>query len=181
MNVTVALGNRGSLRNAVNKIDKYTDGLPQKLFELCDKLTGLGMEAAKVTYQMYGETVYDLLIPQEQFAQLGGVYLYVKGKIQDTFIDFALTATGENLLFIEFGAGVFFNSGGGKWAERPPGIANIGEYGKKRGRQRKWYFTDENGKSQATRGTPEQPGMFMASQEMRRKIEQVVKEVFPND
>lgn len=180
MNINISLGNTRNTRDAIKAIDKFNSELPEKCLELCDKLAEIGMSAAKIGYtSRFGQTVYGYLFPQEQFVDASvPIYMSVRGKINGTSVECILTASGDNLLFIEFGAGVYFNSGGYMWGERPPGVSNIGEYGKGHGKQQKWYYTNDEGKSQATRGTPEQPGMYIASQEMRRKIEQVVKEVF---
>ena len=63
-------------------------------------------------------------------------------------------------------------------SSRPEGVVGIGEYGKGRGSRPIWVYYDETGKKVFTRGNPAALGMWYATEEMRRSILDVAREVF---
>ena len=91
-------------------------------------------------------------------------------------------AEGIPVAFIEFGAGVFYNSDGSYPLKRPAGIVGIGEYGLGRGKRPAWGFYDGGTKKLViTRGTPAAMPMYYASKAMHARIAAIAKEVFAND
>lgn len=89
----------------------------------------------------------------------------------------AIRASGKDVCFIEFGAGV--TMGQGYPGERPSGVVGIGDYGKKQGGNEKgWWFTDNTKKSVHTYGNPPAAAMFDAQQTICRRVEAIAKEVF---
>ena len=89
-----------------------------------------------------------------------------------------IVAEGEAVAFIEFGAGVFYNSDGTYPLKRPAGISGIGEYGKGYGKRPAWGYYDENHALKITRGTPAAMPMYWATKTMKQMIAGVAKEVF---
>ena len=94
---------------------------------------------------------------------------------------FVIRASGQDVCFLEFGAGVYYNPSEPYPIPRPQGIAGIGEYGKGHGKQQAWYYTNKNGDSVRTRGNPAAKFMYEASAEMKRSIERIAREVFKNE
>ena len=90
-------------------------------------------------------------------------------------------AEGAPVAFIEFGAGVFYNSDGSYPIRRPAGIAGIGEYGKGYGKRPAWGYYDENHSLRITRGTPAAMPMYYATRAMQERIVSIAKEVFLSD
>ena len=87
---------------------------------------------------------------------------------------------GSDIVWIEFGAGVHFNRGGGNrspYASKVPGIVGIGEYGKGHGKQDTWVFS-EGGEKYWTYGTKATAPMYNAMKNIEREIESIAKEVF---
>lgn len=94
---------------------------------------------------------------------------------------FVIRASGQDVCFLEFGAGVYYNSSEPYPIPRPQGIAGIGEYGKGHGKQQAWYYTDENGESMRTKGNPAMMFMYNTGAEMKRNIERIAREVFKGE
>ena len=90
-------------------------------------------------------------------------------------------AEGIPVAFIEFGAGVFYNSDGSYPLKRPAGISGIGEYGKGYGKRPAWGYYDTNNVLKITRGTPAAMPMYYASKAMHARIAAIAKEVFASD
>ena len=87
-------------------------------------------------------------------------------------------ANGEQAVFIEFGAGVYYNKPEPYPNPRPEGIVGIGEYGKGYGSRQAWGYKDEDGELVVTRGNPAAMPMWYASEEMLNAIKSKFLEVF---
>ena len=88
-------------------------------------------------------------------------------------------ARGEDAVWVEFGAGVFYNAPAGA-SPHPKGDSlnfKIGEYGKGHGKQRAWgYYSD--GELIITRGTPAKMPMARAVGAVAEDIASIAREVF---
>lgn len=181
MTITIDILNRESLNDGIKQIRKYKNSIPKKCEELAKRLTNMGKAMAD---SVFGNAVYDLDMDGESRGD-PGIEVYVEGpETIDGNIVYTVNANGENVAFVEFGAGVFYNSGGDAYhTERPEGIVGIGEYGKGKGKREWWAFKapEYYGDSYMTHGTPEQPGMYLASKAMRDAVEDIAIEVFRND
>ena len=85
-------------------------------------------------------------------------------------------ASGEEAVFIEYGAGVYYNGAAGD-SPHPWGIQQgygIGTYGKGKGVRNAWNIT----KDVVTRGTPAAMPMYRGAEEAIRTIGELVREVF---
>lgn len=91
-------------------------------------------------------------------------------------------ATGKDVIFIEFGAGVYFNGSVGS-SPHPKGHEfgfTIGSYGKGKGSRETWaYYTD--GKVQWTHGTKATMPVFKACEIIKLELPKIIKEVLQND
>lgn len=91
-----------------------------------------------------------------------------------------LYVEGKDLLFIEFGAGVHFNSAAGS-SPHPKGQElgyTIGSYGKGQGANDYWVYIDSEGQKQFSQGTMATMPVYSAYVEIRRQILTIAKEVF---
>ena len=159
-----------SIDRAIKELKQYKRDFLAKEQKLLEGLAKIGVQEASVrfTTAMY-DGVNDV-----------SVVLDKKGT------GYVIEAKGEAVAFIEFGAGVYHNSGEPYPIPRPEGVVGIGEYGKGKGKRRAWYYKGEpgtNGELQKngvvkTRGNPAAMPMWYASEEMRKAILQVVREVF---
>lgn len=91
---------------------------------------------------------------------------------------YAVYAQGEQVAFIEFGTGVYYNGSESYLLKRPKEIAGIGEFGKHKGMQNTWGYYSENGNLQLTHGNPPANAMYYASEDVRSKIMEIAEEVF---
>lgn len=133
----------------------------------------LGAETANVTF---AGAVYDLDAKYHRPLEQADITVSFE-QDYDHNGHFTIHADGKAVAFVEFGAGVYYNGNG--WDRpRPEGIVGIGEYGQGKGKQWSWGFYGEDGEAYVTCGTPEQPGMWWASKEMRYKLTEIAREVF---
>ena len=151
-----------SIDDAIKEIRTYRNSLNTWKDKLVRKLSEIGVRVASVrfTSAMYDGT-------------------------NDTSVNLTITkngcvieAKGKAVAFIEFGAGVYHNSGEPYPNPRPEGIVGIGEYGKGRGKRQAWGFKDDSGELVITHGNPAAMPLWYASEEMRSKLQQIAEEVF---
>lgn len=159
--ITIGLST-SSIDNAIKELKEYKISLDLKKDRLLEELANIGVKEASVrfTSAMY-DGVNDSTVTLEPAP--GG---------------YAIVAEGNAVAFIEFGAGVYYNSGEPYPNPRPSGVVGIGEYGKGHGRRQAWGFTDASGELVITHGNPAAMPMWYASEEMRNKILKIAKEVF---
>lgn len=89
-------------------------------------------------------------------------------------------ARGEDVVWIEFGSGVFYNGSVGT-SPHPKGSELgfvIGGYGEGHGNRKVWGYTDENGNLILTHGTPASMPMANSVSTIRNEIVSIAKEVF---
>ena len=159
-----------SIDAAIKQLEQYKREFLEKEKRLLEGLANIGVREASIrfTTAMY-DGVNDVSVVLDK-----------------TSTGYVIEAKGKAVAFIEFGSGVYHNTGEPYPNPRPEGIVGIGEFGKGRGKRRAWYYKGEagtNGEMQKngvvkTRGNPAAMPMWYASEEMRRSIQQVVREVF---
>lgn len=159
-----------SIDKAIKEVEKYKQELIRKEKLFLERLAMIGVKEASIrfTTAIY-DGVNDSTVTLEQ-----------------TPNGYSVIAEGTAVAFIEFGAGVYHNSGEPYPNPRPEGIVGIGEYGKGKGKRRAWFYYGEagtNGESDGkglvkTRGNPAAMPMWYATEEMRNAILQIAREVF---
>ena len=151
-----------SIDNAINELKAFRDSIEQKKEKLLEKLGEIGVREASVRFTT---AMYDGTNDTDV-------------ELKDTLDGYAIIAKGHGVYFIEFGAGVYHNTGEPYPNPRPEGIVGIGEYGKGYGKRKAWGFRDDNGELVITHGNPAAMPMWYASEEMRNNILKIAKEVF---
>ena len=152
-----------SIRDAINELTAYRDSLETKKDKLLEELANIGLREASIrfTTAMYDAGVNDVHVT-----------------LNSTENGYCILAEGKAVAFIEFGAGVYHNSGEPYPNPRPEGIVGIGEYGLGHGKRKAWGFRNESGELVITHGNPAAMPMWYASEEMRSKIKSKFLEVF---
>ena len=158
--ITIQLSEK-SIGQAIKELNRYKKYVQEKTALLCENLAVIGAQEASVRFTT---AVYD-----------GNNDVSVE--VGPTKNGWVITANGESVAFIEFGAGVYHNSRE-PYPNRPPGVAGIGEYGKGYGKRRGWKYDDGSGNMVFTRGNPAAMPMYYATQEMEREILKIAREVF---
>lgn len=166
MKINISL-NTKSIDNAIAQIKLFQKNIVSKLDIVCERLAILIKEEA---YERFINAEYD------------GVN-NVEVTYTRTNNGYVVTANGNAVLFIEFGAGVHYNGVGGSYPDnKPSGLANIGEYGKGHGKNEAWgfYWGGNTNDLVVTRGNPPAAAMFYAKENAKQQIVKICKEVFGN-
>ena len=135
-----------SINNAIKELTQYRRDFLNKEKILLEKLRDIGVGEATVRFTT---AAYD-----------GVKDVSVTWSSADK--GYAIMAKGQAVAFIEFGTGVYHNSGEPYPIPRPEGIVSIGEFGQGKGKRRAWFYKGEagtNGELQKngavkTRGNP---------------------------
>lgn len=154
-----------SINNAIKELRVFKRSIKGKANKLLKELADIGLDEATVRFTgaMYdGVTHTDI-------------------EVKSVSNGYAIVASGKDVAFIEFGAGVHYNTPDPYPNARPNGIVGIGEYGKGYGKRQAWGFRDDTGELVITHGNPAAMPMWYASEEMRSEIKRIAKEVFEND
>lgn len=166
-----------SIRNLQKELEKYSDKLTYKCRLLAEELAKAGIPVinenmAKATFTVDEKGIQSGADPQ--------YYTHIK---LNTFGDYAradLIVEGKELLFIEFGAGVYYNGAAGT-SPHPKGEEFgyvIGSYGKGHGVQKVWGYYADSGELILTHGVEATMPMYKASLEIADKVVEVAKKVF---
>lgn len=150
------------LEAAIREVTAFRNSLKVKADRLIERLAEIGVREASVrfTTAMYDGT-NDTSVTLETISN-----------------GYAIVAEGQAVAFIEFGSGVYHNTGEPYPNARPEGIVGIGEYGKGYGKRQAWGYRDESGEVVVTHGNPAAMPMWYASEEMRNNIAKIAQEVF---
>ena len=157
MNLSVS-----SIDGAIKELKAYRDSIDSKKYRLMEELTKIGLKEASIRFTA---AMYDGVNDSNVRAEL-------------THFGYRIVAEGKAVAFIEFGSGVYHNTGEPYPDPRPDGIVGIGEYGKGLGKRQAWGYRNEAGELTITHGNPAAMPLWYASEEMRSKITKIAKEVF---
>ena len=162
--------NSKDISSAIKELEKYKKEILIKEKLLLERLAMIGVHEASIrfTTAMY-DGVNDVNVSLDKTAN-----------------GYAIVANGTAVAFIEFGSGVYHNASGSYPLPKPAGVVGIGEYGEGKGKRRAWFYKGEpgtNGEQQKngvvkTRGNPAAMPMWYASEEMKKSILQIAREVF---
>ena len=154
--------NPSSIHKAIYQLKSFRNSLDKKTDKFLEELANIGVREASIrfTTAMY-DGVNDSSVTLT--------------RVEDGY---CIVAEGRAVAFIEFGAGVYHNSGEPYPNPRPDGIVGIGEYGHGYGKRQAWGYRNESGELVVTRGNPAAMPMWYASEEMRNAIASKFKEVF---
>lgn len=169
--ITIDIFNPASIDAAVKEIRDYADWVKRKTDELRARVAYF---IAKDASAVFNTAVADDLIGEG--AVIGSVNVVVEDNDNMTLV----IANGEDAVFMEFGAGVYYNGGVGS-SPNPLGAAlgyTIGSYGKGNGAKAVWGFKGEDGKLHLTHGVPASMPLYRALQSVVNDIEQIAREVF---
>lgn len=158
-----------SLRDTAKELKKYAESLKPKTEKLVEALGKYGERQAKANLTYNGlDADYAFTRSTIQFQQQG--------------LTGSVSVMGRDAAFIEFGSGVYANSGYAPHPKRDEvGALKWGEYGKGQGANiGGWYYYNERvgGKLWHTYGIPYNPFMYSTSQEMRYELVKIAKGVF---
>lgn len=160
--------NSGSIDRVIKQLNEYKKSIEFKCELFVERLSDVGINVAMMTLATEGQGDSSREADFKFTSSTsGGV---VEGKI---------IATGDDLIFWEFGAGNVFNTNNehpkaaefGYGVGTYPGQTHVPDPGY-------WYYRDENGDAVRSYGTQATMPMYKASIEMIDKIRDVAREVF---
>ncbi len=161
--------NSQDISRALSEVKKYHDDFPKKTEEIRKKVQAILTDLVKTGFNGAG---YDDVLHEGMKVPDVTVYATDEGNIS------LVVADGKEAVFIEFGAGVYYNPDGAPHPARGQGIVAIGEYGYGYGKRKVWGYYDEEGNLKLTHGTPASMPMYHAIQEIVPRIPDICREVF---
>ena len=167
-NITIDLSVEGC-KQALKELKEYQKQLKPKLDEICKRVAEYGLVQAQGYFSsaLY-DGVKDVIVTVE--------------KIDNGYV---VKASGSTVLFLEFGAGVYYPDDHPLAGEF--GIQH-GTYGKGLGNNDYWFYLGQPGNaggelayghpnSTITHGNPANMPMYNASKDMREEIRRIAQEV----
>lgn len=151
-----------SFREAAQAVRAYKRSFPEKIDRFIRELADIGLEIAQSNFDLAREYLLD---PQYELS------------VEKTDSGYRLCASGRDVAFIEFGAGVHYNGSESYPGTRSPGIVGIGEYGKGLGKRDFWVYRKDSLKV-GTHGNPALAPMYQGSEAMRDWVLDIAREVF---
>lgn len=158
-----------SLGQLKRHLNEYKNSLPGKLELVCQRLSAIGVEVAKIS------------IVELDAVFTGALYNSIESRrllATDTKAIYSIVANNKYAIFVEFGTGVV--------GKESPYIGDLpSDYVYASGKTireisdgRIGWFYERDGQWYFTEGMPSRPFMYFASMEMRSKVVKIVKEVF---
>lgn len=162
--------NSESILQAVRELREYKDDMQFKVALFVQRLGELGIQTINAHRSGQGDSDF------------AGLNAYVDYSNQgNDHIKATLVLHGKDVAFIEFGAGVHYNSSGGS-SPNPYGVPLgmiIGSYGKGHGLEDSWWYKDpDTGQWIESHGTEAAMPMYYADREIRDNFIRIAKEVF---
>ena len=164
--------NSASIDAAIRELRNYEKWLYRKSVVLRERVAYFIAKDAS--------TVFNTSIAEDDLwegAITGSVEVSVEPKGENITL---VIASGKDAVFMEFGAGVYYNGAVGT-SPNPLGVQlglTIGSYGLGNGKKEVWGYTGEDGKIHLTHGAPASMPLYRAVVSVANDIEQIAREVF---
>ena len=168
--ITVGLSEQ-DIDRAIRELAQYKADFTQKVELLREKVAERLADEARSGFA--GAIADDLVKGGQRLAD-------VKVSVDNRGSLTVVVASGEDAVWVEFGAGVYHNRSPGS-SPHPRGSEldfTIGGYGHGRGKQQMWKFKNDDGKLVWTHGTPASMPMYKAVQTVCNDIKDIAREVF---
>lgn len=155
MSIRVSV-DQASLNNAIGQLTEYSRNLREKANQICERLASYGAVSASLGFA------------RAFYVGAGGTDISVE-PIENGY---AVLASGEAVLFLEFGAGVSMGYGhpqAGEFGYGPGTYPGKGHWDDPKG----WWTPDK----EHTYGNPPTLAMYNAAKEIEKEVERVAREV----
>ena len=160
------------LDHCLKRLARMQKTIPDKTHELIEKLGALGITEAQMRFNL---APYD----GDRDAEVGSLVWVNENTAQ-------IIASGSTVLFIEFGAGIYYGEEAGAYAQNHG--YGPGTYGP-HGWDDYWFYRGDPGTAGGeyakgkdsvviTHGNPAARPMYYAAEEMRKRISEIAREVF---
>lgn len=154
-------------------LKEYKKWINKKTEELCKRLAEIGVQNAELNFSgAFYDGINDVKVSKTS-----------RGKNE-----WVVKADGKSVLFIEFGAGVYYPDAELSEYKNADGMVH-GTYGKGLGNNEYWFYTGQPGNaggelayghpnSTITHGNPANMSMYATVKDLEYNLEKIVKEVF---
>ncbi len=156
--------NPSSIDRAIKQLQDYQKKLDEKAQEVAKRLADIGATRARIDFSNApydGNKEFDVTV-------------------ENVDNGYRVLASGESVLFVEFGAGITYGHGHPQEAEFGMGAGTYpngkGHWNDPKG----WWIPKSAGGGHTYGNAPSMP-MYNAEQEIKFNIEQIVREVFSSD
>ena len=169
--ITIDIFNLASIDAAVKEIRDYADWVKRKTDELRERVAYFIAKDASA--------VFNTAVAEDDLWE-GAITGSVDVVVEDNGNMTLVIANGTDAVFMEFGAGVYYNGAVGS-SPNPLGAAlgfTIGSYGFGQGKKEVWGYMGDDGRLHLTHGTPASMPLYRAVQSIVNDIEQIAREVF---
>lgn len=171
--------NSASIDAAIRELQEYSKWVQRKADELRKRVAELISNQAQTVFQSsVAESGFAVIdgSPVDE-TRFGEVTVTVRPESDNTTV---IIASGKDAVFMEFGAGVYYNGSVGS-SPNPWGTDlgfTIGSYGLGNGKKEVWGYPGEDGKIHLTHGAPASMPLYRAVVSVANDIEQIAREVF---
>lgn len=159
-----------SVENALKELERYSKRFMVASELFCQKLAALGVRTIDAYYSA---------APGD--ADKAHTTSYEKVEQDDSHVVFRISLRGKDMLFVEFGSGVFYNENL-HGSPHPKGVElgmTIGDYpGLGQGQYDSWFYRDEGGEWHITNGQQAACTIPTAMNEMRQNILNAAQEAW---
>ena len=173
MKILEATLNPKSIQKLIDDLEEYSKSLDHKAQVLRERVAEMIRWSA--------EAGFSVALTSDIFTGVEPPPADVTVNVEDDGEVTLVIASGEEAVFIEFGAGVYYNGAAGT-SPHPKGEENgflIGEYGKGQGKRNVWALPGSSHDYPIlTHGTPAAMPMYHGVQEVLTILVDLAKEVF---
>lgn len=172
MKITIDVLDKKSIQKGINDLKLYKKELKPKMEELCERAAELGADVVGNSYA--GVRPYDSKHGNPDFS----IDVVQKKK------GYAIQATGEDVLFLEYGAGAKYGYGHPDPEDTTELVVSGADAPYEPGRypNGKGHWNDPNGwyyaHGQKSYGNPPSAGMYNAKKAIEQNLEKLKEEIF---
>ena len=155
-----------SINDAIKRLQKYSDELERKNEVFVRRLTEIGINVINMQVSAAkGDSSKAINIDN----RIRPLKNYVVARIE---------VTGQDILFLEFGAGIHYNSGNSHPKAGEFGYG-VGTYpGATHSYDDFWFYVDDNGDKHMSNGAEATMPVYRAYEAMYKQVAQIAREVF---
>lgn len=171
----VDIMSRTSVEKLIDDLTKYRDDFNIKVGVFIRRLTRIAVEEIRKDILSAGITVDGNGIESGSKVDHTIAEKYTDGK---TYSKAKITVSGKEIMFIEFGAGVYYNSSPSPHPKGEEFGFVIGSYGKGMGLKQVWGYYGEDGELHLTHGVKATMPLYNAIQKLYKEAPIIAKQVF---
>lgn len=166
---------QSSIKDLIKDLKEYRNSLDSKMKEFMDKLVDIAVKEIEANIALAGITVGSDGVESGSDITHTTEVTQVDG---ESYAKATITVSGKEILFIEFGAGVYYNDPPSSHPKGEEFGFTIGSYGKGFGLRQVWGYFDDNGELRLTHGVKATMPMYKAIQRVNLEAPKIAKQVF---